>query len=235
MNIGSVIPQIFYDLIARITPGLVVIMTGLFVWRGDQATAQDVASISNWFAKDSTPVTLILFALLFAAYILAFMLDGIWWLLPKKFSSKLSLEGESKHVKEILSDFEILDSNFDATNYQFPSIALRYDAVRLRDANAGARLAKLRAELHMCRVLILGLSILGVLNLGKFYWSGFNCITSISEFVIIVGVAAFIQTHGRLRERFIWGSCNHWLLLVQPGSLIEDKTVESQETAKVNG
>jgi hypothetical protein len=39
-----------------------------------------------------------------------------------------------------------------------------YDFIHLRDAAAGGRLAKLRAEAHMCRVLIAGCIGLGVLH-----------------------------------------------------------------------
>jgi hypothetical protein len=230
MNIGSVIPQIFYDLIARITPGLVVILTGFFVWRGGEAAEQDAVRAFGWLSGEHSPVVLVLFAALFASYVLAFVLDGIWGFLPHRFFKEAVCRDEEK----IIDEFKLLDPGFDAANYRFPGIALRYDAVRLRDANAGARLAKLRAELHMCRVMVLGLSILWVMNLMNFR-AGFNWATLASEVVIAVGVASFIKTHNRLNDRFLWGSCNHWLLLVKPGTLNESKAGGPQEAAKAGG
>jgi hypothetical protein len=41
-----------------------------------------------------------------------------------------------------------------------------YDAVQLHDPQAGARLAKLAAEQHMCRVLMVGYIALGLLQPG---------------------------------------------------------------------
>jgi hypothetical protein len=119
----------------------------------------------------------------------------------------------------------MLDAKFNGAHFIFPSIALRYDAIRLRDPIAGARLAKLRAELHMCRVLILGLSLLGILNIINLFKAPF-LIVIISELAILITVMSFIATYRHLNGRFTWGTCNHWLLLVEPGIIVDSKGSE---------
>lgn len=229
MNIGAIIPQIFYDLIARITPGIVVILAGLFVWFGQGVPKQTIVGMLDWLGKENSPVLLVLFFFLLCAYILAFLLDGVWGFLPRKFFQD---EQESYH-DEILTDFKKSNSEFDESNYRFPGVALRYDAVRLRDANAGARLAKLRAELHMLRILVIGLSIVSVLNIKNLFPSP-NARAIITQTIIVVAVYSFRNTHDRLKDRFIWGTCNHWLLLVHPG-LPAGAGAEQKESSKAAG
>jgi hypothetical protein len=219
MNIGTIIPQIFYDLIARITPGLMLILSGIVVWRGNRITGEEIDKVFEKLAKENSPVLLTLFFLLFSSYVLAFVLDGMWGFLPKR-----PFQDKGKGLTdEILLDFKKLNPEFNRVTYEFPSIALRYDAIRIKDANAGARLAKLRAELHMLRVFILGLSILAILNIKNLFHDSSSG-SVISQALIIIAIYSFWRTGDRLNDRFIWGTCNHWLLLVKPGILAETKT-----------
>src|SRR5438132_13956052 len=100
MNFGSIIPQIFYDLIARITPGLFLILSGIMVWRGNKISSEEVTNLFERLTKENSPVLMTLFFLIFLSYILAFVLDGLWGLLPNRL-----FQDETKNlVNEILLD-----------------------------------------------------------------------------------------------------------------------------------
>ncbi len=216
MNIGLLIPQIYYDLIARITPGLILFATSFFVWKGHAITIQDIHTIFGWLASKDSPTMLMFLSYVIASYILAIVLDGIWMYFE-------SITGYSHRVfnklldactKKALSDFKTMNPNIEFVdlNYQFPGIALMYDFIRLQQPTIGARLVKLRAEFHMCRILMLGWSILAILNILNFYQNPYLTV-SILEIFLLIGIGALIRTHKHLYERFIWGICNHWLLI----------------------
>jgi hypothetical protein len=77
MNIGALIPQVFYDLIGRIVPGLVMIVIGYFVWKGQDINVQDINNLLNWFEGDKSAF-LSMLSFIFVSYIVAFSLDGLY-------------------------------------------------------------------------------------------------------------------------------------------------------------
>lgn len=143
----SWIPQIFYDLIGRVLPGVVVLVSSLLLF---QDSARSRSLVIFLFTESGAPLSVMLLIGLVLSYLVGVLLGAIgfffqgneWNVRPPELSKD---EGPDLRNKELLRSF-------------------MYDAVQLHDPQAGARLAKLAAEQHMCRVLMVGFIALGLLQ-----------------------------------------------------------------------
>jgi hypothetical protein len=117
----------------------------------------------------------------------------------------------SRQVKESVNSIDP-GSTILPDEYEFPRIIIMYDAIRLREANSGARLVKLRAEMRMCRILGIGWFILALANPANFIFGKCN-ITLAVEVALLVAVAAILRIRGHLLGEYFRSVYNHWILL----------------------
>jgi len=144
-SIGSWIPQLFYDLIGRVTPGAAVTIS-LLALPLDDAKAK--AFLKFVFVESGVPTAFIALLWLLVSYLVGTLLGALGFFVAER----------EWRVKPI----ELSDTvPPDMTNENLRT-AYMYDAVQFHDPKAGARLAKLRAEKHMCRVLLVGFSVMVV-------------------------------------------------------------------------
>lgn len=227
MNIGTLIPQVFYDLIGRIVPGLIILVTGYFAWKGHNINQQDINNLLNWFEGKEKSTFLHMLSFILISYTVAFILDGFYKIYRgivtkikyKKEENKLlyieyvdTIVGETV-CNDFLKSFELGEINI-VPKYGFPSVPIMYDLMRLKDKEVGARLVKLSAEIKMCQTVITGLVIITLICL----INTINNLQSIIYYtvfiiVIICFAISFRAICNHLKERFQWSLCNHWLLL----------------------
>ena len=181
MNIENWVPQLFYDLIGRIIPGTLIIVLAYFTLQ-EPSTAWDNLFVLNSQEKGGTltqfipiPVSLIILFGIIGAYVSGALLGGLHYSLEKKFwlfnfDKKPKSKGSAiaKILNKLFSskvwriickpkyDFED-DPNIEQ------SMSYVYDFILSKDKEIGARLAKMSAERHFCRVLISGSIILFIL------------------------------------------------------------------------
>jgi len=185
MDIGSLIPQLFYDVIGRIIPGATLLASFLILFEGPEKALRHLATWSNP-PEPSIPVTLVLIGNILAAHMLATLLGGIWfrvfrircdWKLVGvgKYLNAWGKRGEDKIEQRFNQILNEAPSEPDETGKTKATsepddirkmkattdrIAYLYDYVLLHCPKAGARIAKLRAEQHMSGVLMIGFVIL---------------------------------------------------------------------------
>jgi hypothetical protein len=236
MNIGTLIPQVFYDLIGRIVPGLIILVIGYFAWKGHNINDQDINNLLNWFEDKDKSTFLHMLSFILISYTVAFILDGfykIYEMIKRLINGKnkndlLDIEYVKNSVaKTVCADF-IRSKGFFYINimsgYNFPSVPILYDLMRLKDKEVGARLVKLSAEIKMCQTIKTGLIIVIILCLIKIinniqllkYYMVFSLI-------ILLFIISFVAIDRHLKERFQWSLCNHWLLLFK-SELIKDNS-----------
>ena len=146
MELGAWIPQIFYDLIGRVLPGaFLLLLSGvLFV---DYSGAR---SLVLFVFKDAgIPLTVVLIVGAIIAYVVGALLGAIGF----AFSSREWIRNRAR--TSIRLELPAVDS-------PHVGLSFMYDSILLREPPTGARLAKLQAERHMCRVLMMGTIMLGV-------------------------------------------------------------------------
>lgn len=140
--IAEVVPQVSYEIVGRIIPGMIVLFSLFAAATGptqvvtylDEAVVHPDPALSGWA---------VLLAVL-AAYMLSFTLDGVWQI-PAIF--------RRRSPKPCRSDI------------QAPSKSLKFDVVNQKLPKAGSWLTKLYAEANATQVLIIGWVVSAVINL----------------------------------------------------------------------
>jgi len=137
------IPQLFYDIIARIVPGTVFIGVLGLAAAGPEKSAQFVSQWLNKPGEDYPSVVVLVVLGFVVSYTLSVVFLGFYHviskLLPKRFRPA------SSHT-------------------DFP---MKYDFIKNKDRDAGSRITKLTAERHMAGILTLGLGISLLVNVLK--------------------------------------------------------------------
>ena len=139
--IAEIVPQVSYEIVGRIIPGIIVIFSLVVVAMGPTQVVKylDETAIHPHPSLSGLAVVL----LVFAAYILAFTLDGVWQI-PAYF--------RRRSAKPCQPDF------------QAPSNSLKFDVVNLKLPKAGSWLTKLYAETNATQVLIIGWVVSAAIN-----------------------------------------------------------------------
>lgn len=172
VNIAQLIPQLFYDLIARIVPGIALLAyafmlaygprNGLHVfttWADPTAT---MTFVSGWVVLPCN---------MLAAYVLGALLGGLWFRLyryrPSEFGS-LASAGEDRIDQMFASTFKgyhlwVGPQRVD-TMGPTQRVAFMYDLIQYHQPSAGIRIAKLRAEKHMAGILGIGFLVLALVT-----------------------------------------------------------------------
>lgn len=159
---------------------------------------------------------LLIIEILLIAYIISIIFSGIWSLLSKKISflnkdasiiwkrcNQSTKDDIYKAIKSISSVDFVID-------IEIPSSSFVYDFIRLKVPDVGARLVKVRAECHMCAVLIIGWIILSLLNILNFYHAIEEAI--IIEIILVVSIIGVFLFLKNLEERFSAALRNYWIL-----------------------
>jgi hypothetical protein len=140
--IAELVPQVSYEIVGRIIPGIVVILSLVVVGMGptqaviylDEAVIHPDPALSGWAVV----------LMVIASYILAFALDGVW-----QIPACVSRRGEPPCKPDL----------------QEPSTSLKFDVVNQKLPKAGAWLTKLYAETNATRVLIIGWVVSAAINI----------------------------------------------------------------------
>ena len=179
-NIGSWVPQLFYDLIARVIPGFGICVSFLLFFEISNPITINYKEI---FLSANCPTTFIILAGISISYICGFVFRGIYCLI-------CFIAGITTDIKD--------------------EYVLYYDRIKLENESAGSRLSKLRAEIHMCTVLETGwfcsfmffmLKALETNFLDKKY--------SFTYVPLILLILATIGNHCRLLQRFYQETDNY--------------------------
>lgn len=184
--ITEVVPQISYDIIGRIIPGVAVIVSLIVAFAGPTAA---FAMLDKWVFRADPPMSgWAALLLVGTAYVLGVVLDGMW---------------------DLPSIVPRLRERRDREAYRG---SLQLDAVALRSQPVGARHTKLRAEISQAQALIAGWSVCAAINLGFLVTHrsmGRLCVEALLALGVL-GAALFRRVIDRsLRSSLI----NHWLLL----------------------
>lgn len=212
-TLSALIPQLFYDVIARIVPGIVMLIFFYLIFNlEDPLNNTKLEKMYNWFSIFSKSKIIVALNITFSSYVITFILNGFVSIIYDNFKPIVN-RMKNQYVK-VKSKAEILfKETFEIENkieIKTDDYAILYDLIRMEEPGAGARIVKIRAEYHFCRTLVLGFFILAILNPIN---NGFCKNSLILESIIIFSFASFILSFLTRRKRFLWGLCNHWLFI----------------------
>ena len=206
-TITEIVPQISYDLIGRIVPGITVLISLIAVVMGPRETLHWMDEI---ILRPNPPLSgwAIVLAII-AAYVLAMLLDGLW------------------QIPVCIRRLRGLPCEPDLTH---PSTSLKFDLINQRLPKAGSWMTKLYAETNLARVLILGWTLCAAIN-------GWNMIRSYSldklwlECIFIMGIAGALGVSSSITTTREDSLKNLWeILKAQNTSQKEDRKEQETES-----
>ena len=170
--IGSFIPQFFYDVIARLIPGAVIIGV---LWVSALGPKCFLSRLGGWISSSQSnpPVILIILGVSAVSYAFSIIFLGIWslgeWLLllivvvVRWLTSDLATALSSKlYVCQTFG--EALKCETSKRGQSDENFSMQYDCIKHNDPEAGNRITKLKAEIHMAQVFILGFALSFAIN-----------------------------------------------------------------------
>lgn len=157
--IAEVVPQISYDILGRIVPGSVVLVSLWVAAMGPDRALHDLNS--TLAGDDPGPGFWAVLLWIALAYVLAIVLNGIWQL-PACWQ---------RWRCRARPPLYLLDPAYVPTD---PSFAYKFEVVNQKLPTAGAWFTKLHAEMNLARVVAMGWTVAAAINayllLGAWNW-----------------------------------------------------------------
>lgn len=177
-SITSVIPQVFYDFIARVIPGGLILLFGFLTYKGSLSVT--INSIYLSYNKLPSGILLISIGLIISYGTSIILWRQIDWIRLLFFNKILRNKRFSTLEK--------------ASSYL-------YDYIKNKNYSAGARITKLRAEIHMTEVLAIGLIYCLLFN--SVYLFKSNAVFSSPRFLLEIFIILFIIAAFTSRRYFL--------------------------------
>ena len=214
----SFVPQLFYDFLARIVPGVILMATAVLVVLGPASGVRRLvypSASANFYALG--PLAL----LLVGAYLLG-LLSGE--LCRKYFRWRFKARYDA--IDDKCKERALAEHNAALTGLgkpalsigvsQLPNVAVMRDHIReVNPANA-ARLLKVRAEKRLCEVLALGFLGLALLNLVYLPFARPVGARLVLELLLLVGWYSCHRRSFRAHRHIAAGTCHGWLYGAAP-------------------
>lgn len=165
------VPQIFYDLIARIVPGLALVVGIVIVLlagnNGSELINRLAIGSISWASA-----TILIITAFSLSYSIAVLISGLRYLLFAflfRIPSKILRWKRCVPIVAWLHSLDIETGIRDSDG----DFWLKYDHIKKEFPSAGNRITKLKAEIHMSHVLLVGLPLILALTTlikGNHFW-----------------------------------------------------------------
>jgi hypothetical protein len=231
----NIIPQIFYDLIARVTPGAIILIIGYLTFSGPGKAIKNIISASSKLNIFNFGMFVLGFIL---SYILGTILYELWAITFKKAQEKWS-EEKIRNTIDLAIDYhnkmrDVLGVKpLKVTKDDLPRYHIMHDHLRRNSEAEAYRLLKLRAEQRLGQVLFMGFFLLSIINVG--YWISEVKLLVIDraflEVFLFLAMYLFWRQSERRRRFYIHGTCTQWLFSNFP---IEPRKAETQDKKSQN-
>ena len=212
------IPQLFFDIIGRVIPGALILLAAGVVQSGQ------IASIKASIATDKGEVAWagVLVSLLIS-YFLGFCLTQVWHgtlgRLARERNLKIEAECKAARLAEHNQTQKLLGQKpLPFAPEQLPELFVMHDHLRVALPREASRLLKLRSESRICHCVIIGFSILCVINL-VLYVRQSTMDRLLAELCMATTVIALWFRMFNLQQYFADGVCDLWLALVSSGRM----------------
>ncbi|MFH1689777.1 MAG: hypothetical protein ABIE42_06010 [Candidatus Eisenbacteria bacterium] len=209
------IPQVYYDFLARVVPGSVVLV-GVFYLREGPVRGFNFALRSM-----SEPEGSLLFRFgvgLLAAYLIGVIIGELGELLAGRLLERRDAGSEAGFARECLDEHNralaVLGREPVAVLLDdLPDMDVMIEQLTLADPYSGSRLLALLAERRLCLVLAFGLFLLFFVNLFA-YMGDFVPKRLVVEGLFLLSLLVFWRRSTRLHERVVRQTCLGWLMRV---------------------
>jgi len=218
------IPQLFYDFLARVLPGAIIIIVSAAVILGPSYTAKYILDPDQ---NDKLFAFGPLLLWITGSYLTGFILGQLWQdtiqQLIKKKEKNLEKERKQKRLNEHNKILRALKKpQLEITPDDLPREFVMREHIRQVKPSEAARLLKVRAEIRLCQVLILGFLLLWLINIVYLLLWLKEAYESVAERIILaillpIAVLACWTRAKRLYSHFVDGISVTWLIHASSG------------------
>jgi hypothetical protein len=203
-SVTEIVPQISYEIIGRIIPGVIIILSLIVVAMGPTQAVMylDETVIHSDHASSGGAVVLIIIA----AYILAFVLDGVW-----QIPACVRRRGKEPYQPDLRA----------------PSTSLKFDIVNQELPKAGAWLIKLYAETNTTQVLIIGWVVSAAINV-YFLMTAFSIERLWLEIGLVASTIGAVAVRNSITATREDSLENLWIFLQERTSAGQDKNTAEE-------
>jgi len=228
----TLIPQVFFDLIARIIPGLAIVIAWYVTTLGPNKTLDTLVTASS----KQNILNFWSFALLtILSYLLGFILNELWSLTFGRIKRRVFREKTGKYLESCLADNDKMrkcfgESELGLTIEDFPALHIIHDHLRLYSDSEGYRLLKLRAEARLSEALFIGLLLLPIINIVCWYYDSqlFMLDRFVLELLLVVAIITFWRKSNQFERFYITGTCTSWLFFSFPVGPLKQAKADSK-------
>lgn len=215
----KLVPQLFYDLLARVVPGVVLLISSTFVVLGASRACNIFIAPSE--QKNAFGLGTLL-VLLLGSYLVGLIFGQLWEMSLGHITKMRQEQIEAKCQEDRLVEHNRFQEVFGGKALRIESKALpktfiMRDHLRYFAPSEAARLLKIRAERRMCQVLIVGFSILAVVNLA--YLVPLTLQRVLFELFLVTAISAFWRMSFRLHRYLANGTMTAWLVQASLGRI----------------
>ena len=228
----NLIPQLFYDFLGRIVPGATLILLAVLAIFSPSTTVNFILNSPEANKLFNFPMFLLF---ILVSYLIGFILSQLREIAVGKLLADKELRIEKECMQERLDEHNRVQQALGKHELivdlaHLPRAFVMRNHIRQIDPSEAARLLKVRAERRLCQVLIIGLIILLLINLGIAYFHPEPKWPERFTLEFFFGVTALIcwSRSRRLFRYFVNGSCVAWLIRASSGEIpVQKKTVEN--------
>jgi hypothetical protein len=214
------IPQVYYDLLARIIPGSAIVLGALYLKDGP---ARGISFVFRGICEQEHSWVCRFGVGLLAAYLIGMIVGELGELVAGRVLKRRDSELEKGFMRECLDDHS---RALQAAGREpitllpddLPDANLMAEQLTVVDHYAGSRLLALSAERRLCLVLAFGFFMLAVGNLLA-YSGDLIHKRLIVEGLLLIGMLVLWRRSMRLQERVVRRTCIGWLTNVLSGGL----------------
>ena len=212
------VPQVYYDLLARVVPGSAVLL-GVFYLK--DGPARGVNYVIRSLAESDGSLLLRMVVGLLASYLIGLIIGELGELLAGRILERRDLEMESGLARDCLDEHNnaMVAAGREPAALppgDIPSMLVMGEQLTLVDRYSGNRLLALRAERRLCLVLAFGLFMLVLGNLLA-YSADLLAKRLVVEGLLIIALLVLWRRSSRLHERAVRRTCLGWLMNVSVG------------------
>jgi len=201
----DLVPQISYDIIARIIPGVTILFAWYISLKGPTIAIHQITSMTSGTTSFSFALFIIILML---AYTVSIILFGLIHM-ARNIYKYIFHRKKNKWKESSLDPIEYIE-NGNKTDK--PSEALMFDTIREESKEAGSRLVKLRAEGHSAQILIAGIIIALITNV-YFLFIDFKSDRLILSIIYVLLIFGAIYFGKYIKARYKVNLRNHWKIL----------------------
>jgi hypothetical protein len=192
----GIVPQVFYDLIGRVVPGAAILVVGVALLIDD---VQARSAISPLTGLPTALLILVFIVAIIASYLIGVLLGAIGFVC-------------FEHRRHRTTKFADLSQDIPIGRLTERDLPYVYDFILIQNPSAGTRLVKLRAEVHLCRVIIIGCAMLMLLYLIQ-QRADMTPVVGGVVLVLMLAAAAAYLFHRHLQVRAWLLQINCWNIL----------------------